>query len=425
MGHRHFTPRGVPCPTSRRHPAHPQAHPPVRLPVPHRPGGARRRDGRRPRTASDPGSPPPPPGYPPPWAQVPVYKPGIIALRPLRLGDVYDGAFKAIRQNPKTMVGLAALVTTAFMLIPALVSLFLAAGDSLLVVPELSDPAGPGGAPTSTDGMGLTIAQGVGGLFALPATVVLTGICVHVVHRAALGRRTTIGEAWGAARGRLLRLLGLTVLGGLAVAAPLALLVALGVFLGLTVSTGLGVAVGLLGGLAGLVVFLFLQVRLLYLAPAALMLERRGVMSALGRAWNLSRGQYWRLFGIWLLTGLVVGVASQVIAIPFGIIGMVAVFAAPDSSSGRAAPGPQRLRLDGHRRGRDDPVQRRRLGPALPRPADPEGRVRRRAHRRLRAQCALTRTRHGPGWSPSSRSRSTTRASWNVSSTGSAASGTG
>lgn len=281
---------------------------------------------------SPPGWTPPPAGYPPPWAQVPVYKPGIVALRPLRLGDVYDGAFKAIRQNPKTMVGLAALVTTAFMLIPALVSLFLAAGDSLLVVPELSDPAGPGGAPSSTDGMGLSIAQGMGGLFALPATVVLTGICVHVVHRAVLGRRTTIGEAWAAARGRLLRLLGLTVLGGLMVAAPLILLVALGVFLGVTVSTWLGVVVGLLGGLAGLAVFLFLQVRLLYLAPAALMLERRGVRSALGRAWNLSRGQYWRIFGIWLLTGLVVGVASQVIAIPFGIIGMVAVFAAPDSS---------------------------------------------------------------------------------------------
>ena len=285
-----------------------------------------------PPTSDQPGLQPPPPGYPPPWAQVPVYKPGIVALRPLRLGDVYDGAFKAIRQNPKTMVGLAALVTTAFMLVPALVSLFLAAGDSLLVVPELPDPARPGGDPSSTDGLGLSIAQGVGGLFALPATVVLTGICVHVVHRAALGRRTAIGEAWAAARGRLLRLLGLTVLGGLTVAAPLALLVGLGVFLGLTVSTGLGVAVGLLGGLAGLVLFLFMQVRLLYLAPAALMLERRGVLSALGRAWNLSRGQYWRLFGIWLLTGLVVGVASQVIAIPFGIIGMVAVFAAPDSS---------------------------------------------------------------------------------------------
>jgi len=278
-----------------------------------------------------------PPGYPPPWGLPPAHKPGIVALRPLGLGDVYDGAFKAIRQNPKTMVGLGALVTTAFMLIPVLVSVVLALTDNLVLFSDdvfVPEPL-PGDAPMEpppTDGVALTVAQTAGPLFAFPATVALTGICVLVVHRAVLGRRTAIGEAWTAARGQLLRLLGLTVLSGLVSGLPLAVLVGLGVVLALTVSEAVGVLVAVLGGLAGLLVFVFLQVRVFYLAPAALMLERTKVFAALRRAWTLSSRQFWRLFGIWLLTGLVVGIVSQVIGIPFAMGGMAAVFLAPDSS---------------------------------------------------------------------------------------------
>lgn len=297
--------------------------------------------------AAGPSAPPPayggqqpghaPPGYPPPWGLPPAHKPGIVALRPLGLGDVYDGAFKAIRQNPKTMVGLGALVTTAFMLIPVLVSVVLALTDNLVLFSDdvLAPEPMPGDAPLEpppTEGLGLTAAQVAGPLFAFPATVVLTGICVLVVHRAVLGRQTAIGEAWRAARGQLLRLLGLTLLSALVSMLPLAVFVGLGVLLALTVSQGLGVLVGVLGGIVGLLVFLLLQVRLFYLAPAALMLERTKVFAALRRAWALSSGQFWRLFGIWLLTGLVVGIVSQVIGIPFAMGGMAALFLAPDSS---------------------------------------------------------------------------------------------
>jgi hypothetical protein len=250
---------------------------------------------------------------------------------------VYDGAFKAIRQNPKTMVGLGALVTTAFMLIPVLVSVVLALTDNLVLFSDDMFAPGPlpGDAPLEpppTNDVALTVAQGVGPLFAFPASVALTGICVLVVHRAVLGRRTAIGEAWSAARGQLLRLLGLTLLSGLVSGLPLAVLVGLGVLVALTVSEGLGVLIAVLGGLAGLLVFVFLQVRVFYLAPAALMLERTKVFAALRRAWTLSSRQFWRLFGIWLLTGLVVGIVSQVIGIPFGMAGMAAVFLAPDNS---------------------------------------------------------------------------------------------
>ncbi|GAA3310379.1 hypothetical protein [Nonomuraea dietziae] len=56
--------------------------------------------------------PPPPPygqqgyGYMPP----PALRPGIIPLRPLGLGDIYDGTIKLIRSNPKAVLGLSAIV---------------------------------------------------------------------------------------------------------------------------------------------------------------------------------------------------------------------------------------------------------------------------------------------------------------------------
>jgi hypothetical protein len=144
-----------------------------------------------------------------------------------------------------------------------------------------------------------------------------------------LGQRTAIGEAWGAARGRLLRLLGLTLLNGVISMVPIALPVSLGVLMGMLVSPEFGVFVGLVAGIPGLAVFLLVQVRLVYLAPAALMLERGRVLAALRRSWALSRDQFWRLFGIVLLTGLIVGLVSQVIGIPFGVAGALFAFVGP------------------------------------------------------------------------------------------------
>ena len=39
-----------------------------------------------------------------------AHKPGAIPLRPLGLGDMYDGAFRVIRFNPRATVGSAVLV---------------------------------------------------------------------------------------------------------------------------------------------------------------------------------------------------------------------------------------------------------------------------------------------------------------------------
>ena len=283
-----------------------------------------------PSGAPAPGPPPPghapgrvgglPPGYVPPAAVYgpPVHKPGVVALRPLGLGDFFDGAFKTIRGNPTAMVGLAALVTTAFLVVPTVVTLLLAAAGHL-TLDLRPDPAS--GAVSALDSAAASAMSGLGRLFGVFATVVLNGMLVHVVAEAVLGRRTSIAEAWRVTRGRMLRLVGLTLLDvlmwTLLVAAPVLLAVLAGARTG--VAAGFVVGVPLL--LVALASGLFVQVRFFQLAAPALVLERTGVRTALRRAGQLSRGQWWRLFGILLLTGLVVGVAGQVVAVPLALVG--------------------------------------------------------------------------------------------------------
>ena len=245
---------------------------------------------------------------------------GVVALRPLRLGDFFDGAFKTIRRNPKAMVGLAALVSTAAMVIPVVLTLVLAAGGQLSFdLNGTSDSEMPGFGTGA-----VSLVSNLGALFGAIATVVLNGMLVRVVAEAVLGRKTSIAEAWAAVRGRLLRLFGLTLLNILAALLIVGIPIAIGILVGVSSGLGVGLAVGVPLALLGFVAFIFVQVRCFMLAPPALVLERVGVFESIRRATSLSRSQFWRLFGISLLTNLVVGVASQVIAIPLGIVGAAA-----------------------------------------------------------------------------------------------------
>ncbi len=293
----------------------------------------------------DPGGPPPgaqapPPGSPggqpgpyarpygsaaPPWV-APAHKPGVVALRPLALGDFFDGAFKTIRRNPKAMVGLAALVTLGAMVVPVLITLALAAGGNLSF---RLDDAATQGAFSAFQPTGVSLVRNLGTLFEAVATVVLNGMLVRVVAEAVLGRRTSIGQAWAAVRGRLLRLFALTLLNVLVGVLLIVVPVVIGVVVGLQAGVAAGIAIGLPLFAVAVCLFVFVQVRCFMLAPAALVLERTGVFESVRRATALSRSQFWRLFGISLLTGLVVGLASEVIAIPLALVGVAGGAAFP------------------------------------------------------------------------------------------------
>jgi hypothetical protein len=246
-----------------------------------------------------------------------AHKPGALPLRPLGIGDMYDAAFRIIRFNPRATVGSAVLVATVAMAIPVLVTALLTwsvdlsleqSGDSM----SGSDVAGMIGAFGSL-GLG-SILQSIG-------LVLVTGMIAHVTMAAAVGRRLTLGEAWRATRGKRWRLIGLTLLLGLML---------VGLLLGYAVSwvpvvlllDGWQVVVyGLVTVPLFLCFLVWFWIRVYYLPVPALMLEDVGVLGAVGRGFRLTRRQFWRTFGIALLTVLIAQVAGSMLSLPVSLLG--------------------------------------------------------------------------------------------------------
>ncbi len=82
---------------------------------------------------------------------------------------------------------------------------------------------------------------------------------------------------------------------------------------------GLAVAWGVIGGIATYCLAIFVGVRLALSAPVTV-LERIPPTEAMRRSWQVTRNSFWRLFGILILTGLIVGIAAFVLEIPFGVV---------------------------------------------------------------------------------------------------------
>ena len=271
----------------------------------------------------------PPPIGPMAPAHIPMlmaHKPGIVPLRPLQLGDILDGAVKSVRFNPTSMVGLSLLVLGVF-LVP---SAALGIGATHLMASFLSR-FGP--EAQAFLGIPSSLVQTV---FTTLATAVLSGLLVHVVGQAVLGRKPDIGQTWRSTRGRLVSLLELTVLSGLFTLLSTALLIGPGVLLLVNDNLGAGVAVLLLGLLGLIVVAVAVSTKISMAAPA-IVLEGHGVLAGLRRSFALTKGAaFWRILGITILAGILAGIAGSLLGLPFSLIGIgIAAVVGQDSEAGQ------------------------------------------------------------------------------------------
>lgn len=256
-----------------------------------------------------------------------AHKPGIVPLRPLQFGDILDGAVKAVRFNPKSMVGLSALVLAVF-LIP---SAALGVGSTHLLASFLSR-FGPEaqaflGVPSS---LIQSISTGL-------ATALLSGLLIQVVGQAVLGRKPDIGMTWRATRGRLLPLLALLLLTGAFSLVTSALLLGPGVLLLVNDTIGAGVIMLLLGLVCAVAVALYVSTKIA-LAPPAIVLEGHGVIAGLRRSFALTKGAaaFWRILGISLAAGILAAIVGALLGVPFSIIGVaIAAIAGQDSEGGQ------------------------------------------------------------------------------------------
>jgi hypothetical protein len=272
-----------------------------------------------------PGYPPPgypPPGYFPAGYGPPALKPGVIPLRPLSLSDIFNGAIAFIRANPKASLGLTAIVVVAAQLLALILSL-----GPLAVSGELQPTLA--GEEVST---GVLIGSSASSLAGAVATwlssILLSGMLTVVVGRAVFGTSITINEAWQRLRGRLWALVGFTILEVMAIAVvPGAVWAGITFGVGFGINGAAGAVLGVALGLAWAALAIYLWTMLSF-APSIIVLERLEIFPAISRSFKLVRNDFWRVFGILLLGGIVAAVVAAAITVPFSIGGQIMLMAA-------------------------------------------------------------------------------------------------
>ncbi|MFE9242764.1 glycerophosphoryl diester phosphodiesterase membrane domain-containing protein [Nocardiopsis sp. NPDC006938] len=260
-------------------------------------------------------------------------RPGVVALRPMSLGDVFNGAFGYVRQNPRTTFLLSLIVMAIASIVGSIAATWstsdslstLSMFDQIMADPEAFDPDDPmyASSPIATL-LGFT-----GSLINLVGMAVLTGMLSGVVGMAVLGRRLTVEQARAVVRGRVGSVIALAFIRlGIQIVIWVVVFVALMValFVGLIIGFGMadptaGVIIAVLISLLALAVICapaaWIWVRLYYAMPL-IVLERLGAGQAMARSWRLSQGAWWRTFGYWLLSGAVVVVVNLILTMPLG-----------------------------------------------------------------------------------------------------------
>ncbi|MFF2574747.1 hypothetical protein [Streptomyces goshikiensis] len=269
-------------------------------------------------------------------------QPGVIPLRPLNLAEILSGTFATMRRHWKQLVGVMLAVQAVTLLVMALAAAIAVASVFSHFEPVFDPPFGED--PTPEHVVPLLVAGGV--LFAVLAvigvlaTAVMTSLCPAVLREAVMGKPTTFRAMWRAAVRRAPAVAGATLLSILIAGAPM--IAVLAVWLPLLIATASEHNAPLLVGL--LPVFLLVAAPLAVwlgirfsLAPAAVVMEGAAPVTALRRSAALVRGNWWRIFGVTLLAGMIAMMASFTIELPFqtiGMFGMLPVTAGVENGSG-------------------------------------------------------------------------------------------
>jgi hypothetical protein len=236
-----------------------------------------------------------------------MYRPGIIVLRPLGFGEILDGGIKALRHNPKVMLGLNALIVLISQVV-----LFGLGYDYFNMIFSLDT------LDESSFDMSAILAFFVGAIVSsliLTATSAVTAVSVG---RSIIGDRIAVGDAWRAAWKRTPTVLLMTLImigaGLLAYAAILVPAIALA-----AINPGLGIGATFLLLFVVFVAVLWLAVKFGIAIPAAV-LEKLGPIAALKRSWRLTTGRFWPIAGVLVVASIITGVIQNVVTLPVMVI---------------------------------------------------------------------------------------------------------
>ena len=196
-------------------------------------------------------------------------------LRPLSVGEILDAGFRLFRHRFGTLV--------LCVLVP-IVPLYIL---GTLIVGSTDPNAFDVNAPSSSDATA-AVGQLLDRLLASVAAALAVAACFKAISAAYLGERAGVGDSLRYSLGRLLPL----------IVAYFALVLIL-----------------LLSFVALIIPFFYMAVRLSMTFPA-LVCEKAGPFAAIRRSWQLTRGNWWRVFG----TLLVVVLLMLVLSIALGLV---------------------------------------------------------------------------------------------------------
>ncbi|MGC5362650.1 hypothetical protein ACPXCE_13370 [Streptomyces sp. DT24] len=255
----------------------------------------------------------------------------MIPLAPLDLGAIFNGAFATVGRYWKQLFGIGAVVygAVAVLVATAILIAYASVSGELHAVIHL----GRDEDPTTEQIVPLVVAFGVVwlvcALVAMVSTAMMYAAVPAVLQDAVLGRPVTFGAVWRRATSRLPAVIGTVLLVCLIVFVPVLLL------MGAVVATMIAVismdndatpvlliSVGLLGAAATGPLSVWLAVKF-SLAPTAAVFEEQRPVAALRRSALLVRGEWWRVFGITALAGIVASAVSYFVQLPFSFFGML------------------------------------------------------------------------------------------------------
>jgi hypothetical protein len=209
-----------------------------------------------------PGGPTPPPPPPPPMMEGPQG-----AIPPKRLGEILSQALNVYKANAAKLIAIVALVVVPLTLV------------STLLTQVARDPDTEGGVVTALLVAVITVA------ISLIIWSLLEAAIVRAAAQATLGDPIDVEASYRWGFRRIGSVILVSILVGLAVVGGLILLV-----------------------IPGLIFLVMLSVSI----PALIVEDRRG-SDALGRSWNLVKGNFWHVVGVIVVAGLITGTISGII----------------------------------------------------------------------------------------------------------------
>ncbi len=263
----------------------------------------------------------PPPGWTPPRSQPPPGAPlggteAMLRLRPLGLGELLDEIFRIYRRHFWLLAGIGTLLA-----VPTAIAQIAAGQASQLgfIATALSSPASVRGQPPPQAFGPDLVLLGVAYLLSLVLIPFTVGAITKAAIDLALGNSVTIGSVLAAVARRYWRLIGVSLL--FLVITPTAICFP---------------------------VFVWIAVRWAVSIPAMLA-EDVGPVRGLGRSWDLTKGSWWRSFGIIAMMYILVSVLNAIVSavvlpfsllIPFIPAGTRGVIAVAGTAAGSALTSP-------------------------------------------------------------------------------------